>query len=103
MHATFDKLLWQSLASVFIPGATIHGIVKATRWSVTRIPVVASTPILYTWLPTGTGLISIPWIVHPIDELVDTILNHSIRQWWPTPSLPPIVVNIKNGNPANET
>ena len=88
LYETADTLLWQSLASVAIPGACIQAIVKATRYGI----VVAflstnnnnNNRILTTWLPTGTGLASIPWIVQPIDQAVDHLLDRTTRQWWNT-------------------
>jgi fission process protein 1 len=77
--ATSDTLLWQTLASVMIPGATINLIVKATRAVVPRLPglpVVAAT-----WMPTAVGLSSIPFIVHPIDSSVDFLMDHTVREW----------------------
>ena len=77
--STVDTLLWQSLASVCIPGLAIHQIVKASRFAVTRIPV--AVPIaLTTWLPTFVGLGSVPLIIHPIDEFVDVMMDNSFRK-----------------------
>jgi fission process protein 1 len=76
---TVDTLLWQSLASVMIPGATINLIVKASRLAVGR----ARLPILLAqWLPTATGLGSIALIVKPIDDAVDYAMDHTTRTWW---------------------
>ena len=79
MLACCDTLLWQSLASVMIPGATINLIVKASRHAVaqaTKLPPVAAT-----WIPTAVGLGSIPFIVHPIDTGVDYLLDNTTRSW----------------------
>lgn len=80
--ATADTLIWQSLASVAIPGATIHQVV---RWS--RVAVQQSVarniqlPALFaTWFPTVLGLASIPLIIHPIDALVDELMERTFRQ-----------------------
>jgi len=78
--ATFDTLLWQSLASVMIPGLAINVIVKASRFGVARSPF--SLPALISkWLPTATGICSIPLIIHPIDDFVDFTLDNSTREW----------------------
>lgn len=81
VRATVDTLLWQSLASVMIPGATINLIVKASRYAVVNSKVLL--PVLVAqWLPTATGLGAIPLIVKPIDLSVDYVLDNSTRLWW---------------------
>jgi fission process protein 1 len=80
--STADTLLWQSLASVCIPGLAINQIVKASRFAVARSP--AGVPVaITTWLPTCLGLGSIPLIIHPIDDFVDVVMDNSFRkvQW----------------------
>lgn len=76
--ATFDTLLWQSLASVMIPGATINVIVRASRFAVARtaLPVMVAK-----WIPTAVGIGSIPLIIHPIDSFVDFSLDNTTRSW----------------------
>ena len=77
---TLDTLLWQSLASVMIPGYVIHTIVKLTKYS---LPKQAKIPIfISTWLPTATGLFAIPFIVHPIDHSVDYALDTTVRPFY---------------------
>jgi len=75
---TFDTLVWQSLASVMIPGAIINILVKASRRAVSRSPITLPV-ILSKWLPTSVGLGSIPLIIHPIDNAVDYAMDNSIR------------------------
>lgn len=77
--ATFDTLIWQSLASVVIPGATINATVRASRFALSRAPVVVPTT-LATWIPTMLGLCCIPIIIQPIDRGVDIILDSTYRQ-----------------------
>ena len=76
--ATFDTLLWQSLASVMIPGATINMIVRASRFAISRSSFL---PIYAKWFPTTMGIGSIYFICHPIDNAVDFALDNSTRQW----------------------
>ena len=77
--STADTLLWQSLASVMIPGLAINQIVKATRMAVAKSP--AGLPVIVsTWLPTAMGLGSIPLIIHPIDHFVDVLMDNSFRK-----------------------
>mmetsp|Transcript_5415 Transcript_5415/g.6341 ORF Transcript_5415/g.6341 Transcript_5415/m.6341 type:complete len:195 (+) Transcript_5415:23-607(+) len=77
--AAFDTLLWQSLASVMIPGGTINIIVRASRFAMAR-STVFSAPVK-KWLPTYAGIGSIPFIVQPIDSFVDYALDNTIRVW----------------------
>ena len=78
--ATFDTLLWQSLASVLIPGLAINVIVRASRFAVARSPLTLPT-LASKWLPTAAGIGSIPLIIHPIDSFVDFTLDNSTRAW----------------------
>ena len=81
LYSTFDTLLWQCLASVMIPGAAINTIVKASRFVVSRNKMLLPKSVS-KWLPTGFGLGSIPFIIHPIDSAVDYILDKSTRRWF---------------------
>jgi fission process protein 1 len=77
--ATGDTLLWQTLASVLIPGMTINMIVKASRLAVsssTALPTVVAA-----WAPTAIGLGSVPLIIQPIDDAVDYLMDCTIRDW----------------------
>lgn len=76
---TFDCLIWQSLASVTIPGATINAIVRASRFSVARSPLALPVTIA-TWTPTAVGLGSIPLIIQPIDQGVHILMDATYRQ-----------------------
>jgi fission process protein 1 len=88
LRATVDTIVWQSTASVVVPGITINYIVKATRWIVRRPSISTVLPsLLFQWLPTATGLASVPVIIRPIDHLTDVLLDHTLRKLW-TPSLP---------------
>jgi fission process protein 1 len=72
-------MVWQTFASVLIPGYTINMLVKASRFVVSRtttLPVFAAA-----WLPTTVGLGSIPFIVKPIDHAVDAAMDVTIRRW----------------------
>jgi fission process protein 1 len=76
---TFDCLIWQSLASVMIPGATINAIVRASRFAVARSP--AAVPVsIATWVPTVMGLGSVPLIIQPIDDAVHILMDATYRQ-----------------------
>ena len=64
-----DTLVWQTLASVLIPGFTINRVV----WAASKVTAAGSR------LPTVAGLGSIPFIVHPIDHGVDWLLDTFLR------------------------
>ncbi|KAH8318392.1 hypothetical protein KR074_003234, partial [Drosophila pseudoananassae] len=71
-----DVFSWQMLASVTIPGLVINRITWATRLAMRRAPVA-----LLKTVPTLVGLASIPLIVHPIDNLVDRVMDATYRQY----------------------
>ena len=76
-RSAVDTLLWQSLASVIIPGITIHQIVHATG-RVMRGR--AGIPFgLRRWAPTLVGLGAIPLIIHPLDNAVHFLLDLTVR------------------------
>ena len=68
-----DTFVWQTLASVLIPGFTINRVV----WAASKVTVAGSR------LPTLAGLGSIPFIVHPIDHGVDWLLDTFLRPLYP--------------------
>lgn len=100
-----DTVVWQLLASVAIPGATIHMVVAATHAllnaglrldnpddilpaaaaffatlaATLNVPVDTISQVVEKSVPTFVGLAAIPFIVHPIDETVHAILNVSMR------------------------
>lgn len=69
-----------AFASVLIPGGTINLIVRATRFGAMRSSAIPAT--VKKWGPTVSGLISIPFIVHPIDNFVDLAMDKTTRSWW---------------------
>ena len=78
MDACSDTLVWQTLASVAIPGFLINRVVKGTTMAMPalRLPAVATK-----WLPTAVGLAMIPLIIHPIDQFVDYLLDSTSRPY----------------------
>jgi fission process protein 1 len=78
--ACFDTLLWQSLASVMIPGCTINTLVRLARYAIPKSPVKLPT-LAIQWFPTAIGLFSIPIIIHPIDNAVDYLLDNTTRPY----------------------
>lgn len=77
-NKAFDTMLWQTLASVIIPGFTINRVVKGVKYGI-RKSGAGSVPALARWGPTAVGLAIIPFIVHPIDELVHNIMDKTTR------------------------
>lgn len=75
-RATMDCLIWQTLASVILPGATIHTIVSVSKKAVYQR---FTMPMVRMSLPTVIGLASIPWVVHPIDWSVEHFMQSVIR------------------------
>lgn len=73
-----DTLLWQSFASVIIPGFTINRICAAVQFVQKRSNNMA---LKNKWIPTVIGLTSIPLIIHPIDNLVEHTMNMTYRKW----------------------
>ena len=61
-------LVWQSLASVAIPGFTINRIVALVSWISPR----------WRYAPTAIGLASIPLIIRPIDHAVDIAMDSAL-------------------------
>ncbi|XP_037938258.1 mitochondrial fission process protein 1 [Teleopsis dalmanni] len=75
---TGDVFIWQMLASVVIPGYTINRITWASKGLLKSVK--ASKPAIKI-LPTVLGLASIPLIIHPIDHMVDYIMDNTYRKW----------------------
>jgi fission process protein 1 len=87
--ASVDTLLWQSMASVAIPGFVIHQIVKWSRFGIQKIASASISPhkhrprimMMTTWGPTMLGLASIPLIIKPIDMFVDEVMENTFRTY----------------------
>jgi mitochondrial fission process protein 1 len=77
---------WHSLASLALPAIVIHRTVKITggiqnkimNKFPTKFPKIYSR--YYRFFPTAIGLITIPFIIHPIDNLTDKIVDTS-KEW----------------------
>ncbi|XP_014250767.1 mitochondrial fission process protein 1-like [Cimex lectularius] len=70
-----DVLTWQSLASVIIPGFTINRIVALTR----AIACKTSFGGQGRLISSAAGLAAIPYIIKPIDEFVDIVMDDYVR------------------------
>lgn len=74
-----DVLLWQTLASVVLPGLAINRIC----WGTGRLlKMLKASKILQKSVPTAVGLASIPVIIHPIDQLMDYVMDNTYRRYF---------------------
>lgn len=78
--AVTDTLIWQGLASVAIPGFTINRICTYTGVLLKR--GVSWPGPTRKWVTTAVGLLSIPFIIKPIDRSVDFLMENSLRKWY---------------------
>lgn len=73
-----DVLLWQTLASVVLPGMAINRIC----WSTGRLlKMTNASKLLRKATPTAVGLASIPLIIHPIDQFMDYVMDNTYRKY----------------------
>ena len=79
-----DVLSWQALASVIIPGITINRICATANYFFSRSEIKRHAK----WLTVAVGLTSIPFIIKPIDEFVDFLLDTTVRPMLETNILP---------------
>eukprot|EP00658_Telonema_sp_P-2_P035730 TRINITY_DN25943_c0_g1_i1.p1 TRINITY_DN25943_c0_g1~~TRINITY_DN25943_c0_g1_i1.p1 ORF type:complete len:221 (+),score=44.57 TRINITY_DN25943_c0_g1_i1:136-798(+) len=77
--AAADCFVWQTLASVAIPGWTIHKVVDLTKAAVLK---GAMPKTVVTAAPTVVGLGMIPLIIHPIDYAVEVGMDNTIRPFY---------------------
>ena len=63
-----DALVWQALASVAVPGVVVN-----------RVVALAGRATARPFVPTLCGLGCIPFIIKPIDALVDAAMDATIR------------------------
>ncbi|XP_030378229.1 mitochondrial fission process protein 1 [Scaptodrosophila lebanonensis] len=70
-----DVFTWQMFASVIIPGLVINRVTATSRSLLKNAP-----PLALKTLPTILGLVTIPFIVHPIDNLVDQVMDATFRK-----------------------
>ncbi|KAK3930349.1 Mitochondrial fission process protein 1 [Frankliniella fusca] len=75
-----DTLLWQTLASIAIPGFTINRICAANYYILKKATKLPKPTRKY--ITTAVGLLSIPFIIHPIDDLTTYSMDNSIRKLY---------------------
>lgn len=80
-YTAADVFLWQTLASVALPGVAIHRVVYWSRKAMApghAAPGVVPAAVA-NWAPSAIGLAVIPFIIHPIDTAVDILLDNTTR------------------------
>lgn len=68
-----ERMAWHSMASLIFPAVTISSIVKVTSRGLNN----CKNSRIRTYGPTGIGLMSIPFIIGPLDHLADFIIASS--------------------------
>ncbi|CAH0548756.1 unnamed protein product [Brassicogethes aeneus] len=81
IFTTADTLIWQFLASVIIPGVTINRVCATSNYLLKKVEKLPKNNRKY--LVTAIGLVTIPFIIHPIDNMVDDLLDVSLRKFKP--------------------
>jgi len=89
-----DAFVWQITASVALPGYTIHQVVDICVMTLQNLDAEMN-PQLISSLPTAIGLLTIPFIVKPLDELAEEIMDQTLRKLW-TPYLESCTVDYKD-------
>jgi fission process protein 1 len=100
---TIDKALWHTSASIILPALTIHSIVKYSGRLINHQEFFRGTTgsrkkdyIHFTnrfskygywtrclkYAPPVLGLVMIPVVIHPLDEITDYVMNYSIRRMY---------------------
>lgn len=91
-----DAFVWQSLASVVVPGITINRL----RWSANLMLKKAfkTPPIRSSKYISVAVALAIPFIIKPIDETVDFFLDLTLRPWLYETTMKPnkILINLKS-------
>ncbi|KAH0533786.1 hypothetical protein FGG08_007563, partial [Glutinoglossum americanum] len=71
--------LFQSLASLALPAATVHGVVRGGAWAVRG----AGKGALRAYGPVGLGLATVPFLPYifdkPVEEAVDWSVDRVVR------------------------
>mmetsp|Transcript_1548 Transcript_1548/g.2482 ORF Transcript_1548/g.2482 Transcript_1548/m.2482 type:complete len:171 (+) Transcript_1548:50-562(+) len=78
-----DVMVWQMLASVIIPGLTIKAVAK-TASAVCQSAALQKkfSHTLLKYSPTALGLFTIPFIISPIDKMVDEFMDTTYRPYF---------------------
>lgn len=71
-----DQTIWHGIASMIVPGFTVHQTVKIAR----KVVKDSAHIHLKRIFPVALGLGIIPVIVHPIDHYTDVLMDNTIRK-----------------------
>ena len=75
--AGVDCLVWQTLASVAVPGLVIKAVTAGA------VKALAAAPHnVARFGPTAAGLATVPFIIHPIDSAVDAVMDSTVRKMY---------------------
>ena len=78
-----DLSLWHASASIVAPGMAIHTIVRAATFCQNKFVLSGhKLPRHFKFFPTLIGLVSIPFIIHPIDHGTDFVMDNTIRKYY---------------------
>ncbi|KAJ8712909.1 hypothetical protein PYW08_008213 [Mythimna loreyi] len=75
---TGDALIWQTLASVAIPGYVINRLCFFSTEILRKYTKVPRKT--RNWVAVGVGLVSIPFIVKPIDNSTTWLMDKTYRK-----------------------
>ncbi len=79
----FDTGIWHTFASMLLPAATIHTIVKYSSIGLNHVIKNNTQFVRFgRFAPSIIGLISIPFIIHPIDHAVDMAMDYGLRPYY---------------------
>ncbi|AYV75601.1 MAG: mitochondrial fission process protein 1 [Terrestrivirus sp.] len=82
-----DKAVWHTFASMIFPAASVHTIVKFSGkgylYGMKKMLPQVLNAIKYTRVGSvATGLLAIPFIIHPLDHLTDYAMDNSMRKLY---------------------
>ena len=67
------------IASMALPAFTVHSIVNYSKKAIDGLNLLNTAPRVRGWAPTVLALTSIPFIIHPIDEVSEYILERTLH------------------------
>lgn len=77
-----DALIWQTLASVLVPGQIIHAVTAVATKACNSSSLAHLPSRVRMYGPTAVGLAAIPFIIHPVDHAVDYFMDETYRKLW---------------------
>ena len=82
-----DKAVWHTFASMVFPAASVHTIVKFSGkgylYGMKKVFPQILNAVKYTRVGSvATGLLAIPFIIHPLDHLTDYAMDNSMRKLY---------------------